>query len=235
MTRLRWESIPNLEMGVDHVVLYSLGASGVVWNGVTTVHEDEVGGDLQTRYIDGAKSRARKTRGSFEGSIEAFTYPDILEQSRNQAFGFTYRVMKGDAYKIHLVYNARFSPGKITSKQFAVDLTTWDFSSKSVDVPDAERSAHLIIDTELAYPETVAALEDILYGSNATDSSWPTPEEVLQVFEDHAIVRVTEHDDGTFTVEGPDDVVYMLDDTTFEIAWPSVVLIDANNYRIQSL
>jgi hypothetical protein len=63
----------------------------------------------------------------------------------------------------------------------------------------------------------------------------PDPQEIFDIFEANSILRVVDNGDGTFTVTGPDDAITMLDDTTFEIDWPSVVVIDSNTYEISSL
>jgi hypothetical protein len=63
----------------------------------------------------------------------------------------------------------------------------------------------------------------------------PTPEELLGIFERTALLQVVDNGDGTFTVTGPDEAIQMLDPTTFQIAWPSAVYLDAESYSLSSL
>jgi hypothetical protein len=137
------------------------------------------------------------------------------------------------------VYNVVVSPSVYIYQQTDSESYSWDFTSLPVEIPlswyGAVRTAHLIIDADVAYIETLAALEDVLYGTDEEDPRLPFPEEVFQIFEDHSILIVTDNGDGTFTVTGPDSAIIMLDPDTFQITWPSAVYIDADTYTIHSL
>lgn len=204
------------------------------------VIDDEQDSDLLVGYQDGVRFQQKKRIGEFSGTIKAFTYPtsfynDILTQRRPRMFGLCYRTSNEHGHKIHLVYNATISPGVISYKHSEASLFEWRFSTKSIPVPEDKRSAHLIIDTTKAYPVTISALENAIYGDETGNAYLPTPDEVFEIFEANSIVRVIDHGDGSFTVIGPDEYVYMLDATSFEINWPSAVYIDAVSYRLSSL
>ncbi len=81
----------------------------------------------------------------------------------------------------------------------------------------------------------IQAIEDLLYGSASTAPRLPDPQEILDLFEEGAILKIIDHGDGTWTAIGPDDVVYMTDPDTFEINWPSVVYLDEDTYQVSSL
>lgn len=238
MARLKWDG-RNAQDGLDRGVLYSANGSGEAWNGLLAVTEDEDASE-DRRYIDGVKTRLRRRPGSFSGTIEAYSYPpsfydDILTQRRRPTLGMSYRIRKGDFYYVHLIYNLEIPRGEISRGQSEAEPFRWSFSTLPVLVPGAMLSAHLVVDTSLAYSWTVDALFNILYGTEAADARLPTPSEVLEVFESNSILRITDHGDGTWSAEGPDSVVYMTDDTTFEINWPSAVYIDADTYTVHSL
>lgn len=234
ISRLTWDD-RDYEAGLERGVFYPRNGPGEAWNGLTSVQEssDE---DEQVRYIDGIKSRRHRRMGEFSGTIEAFTYPDsffenVLTQRRQQGFGLSYRVKD----KIHLVYNILVGPTSFDARYLDTEPFSWSFTTAPVQVPGARLSSHLVIDTVKAYPATVAALEDLLYGSDSISPQLPSPEEVLNVFDINSILKVTDNGDGSFTVEGPDDVIQMLDPTTFQITWPSAVYIDEDSYSISSL
>jgi len=111
---------------------------------------------------------------------------------------------------------------------------SWNISTVPIKMGDVS-SAHLIIDPRFAYPWVIQELEDLLYGSSGNNPYLPPPEEILDLFEDASILKITDHGDGTWTAEGPDEAIRMLDSTTFEITWPSAVYIDSTTYRISSL
>lgn len=235
MTRLSWDK-RDYEAGLDRGVFYLKNATGEVWNGLTSVKESDSNTDEQVRYIDGVKTDSRRRRGEFAGTIEAFTYPDsffenVLEQRRQQGFGLSYRTKD----KIHLVYNILVGPTSFDAQQLDTQPFSWGFTTTAIPVPGARLSAHLVVDAGKAYSWTVAALEDVLYGSESGVARLPLPEEVLDIFEINSILRVIDNGDGTFTVTGPDEVIQMLDSTTFQIDWPSAVYIDAISYTLSSL
>ena len=96
-------------------------------------------------------------------------------------------------------------------------------------------TSHMVIDTSVAYPETVEALEDLIYGSPSFAAALPAPADILQVFEENSILQIIDHGDGTWTAIGPDDVVYMVSADEFRIDYPTAVYLDATTYTVHSL
>lgn len=240
MPKLTWTSVPEMEVGIDRGVFYPATGPGVAWNGLTTVGEAPINIDEQTRYVDGIKTRVRRPRGEFAGAIEAFTYPDelydnVLVQKRAQAFGLSYRISAGESFQIHLVYNVVLVPDSRTYEQRETDIFRWNFTTLPLAVTGASMTAHLIIDGSVAYPWVVEEIEDILYGTDDAAPRLPLPQELIDIAETGSILLVVDHGDGTFTVIGPDEAITILSATTFEITWPSVVILDPDTYQISSL
>jgi hypothetical protein len=243
MTRLIWDKRPY-QVGIDRGVYYTAEGVGEPWNGLTSVEESpSESGDA--RYLDGIKLRSKKSLGSFEATIEAFTYPLSFEEHlglsgglnsrrRQAVFNFTYRVMTDNGYKIHLVYNATANPTSRTYQFESADTFSWDITTKPLYVEDSTPSAHLIIDAGLAYSSTIAQIEDVLYGSDASDARMPMPDEILAIFDANAILTVTEIEEGLFEIDAPTDALQMIDATTYEIEWPSVARVDYDTYSIYS-
>lgn len=225
ISRLTWNK-RDYEAGLDRGVLYPKDGPGVAWNGLTSVQESP-SSDTQTRYIDGVKTRVRQGLEIFSGTIEAFTYPNPFPKT----FGLSYRVKD----KIHLVYNVLLEPTGFNYQQSDTEPFSWGFSTKPIPVPGVAMSARLVVDGSKAYSWTLAVLEDILYGSDSGSPRLPLPQEVLDIFDVNSILKVTDNGDGSFTVEGPDDVIQMLDQTTFQITWTSAVYIDEDSYTLSSL
>jgi hypothetical protein len=255
LTRLIWGQRGErlYEAGVDRGVYYSQIAAGVPWDGLISVTDAPVVSEESSAYFDGQKYRQTKVSDSFACTIEAFTYPDefftdaglLFAGQRPRPFGFSYRTMIGNDksglsnYKIHLVYNALAMPSakNYATQDNTVKSTTfsWDISTTPVNFSGAKPSAHLIVDTSVAYSSNIEDLEAILYGSEGEDPRLPLPQEVFEIFESNSIVRVTDNGDGSFTVEGPDSAVYLTSPTEFEINWPSAVYVDAESYFSSSL
>ena len=257
MTILKWgeDTKRSYEAGVDRGVLYPDNDAGVVWNGLVSMVEATSESEEVSCYLDGIKYYSKRSLGSFSATLEAFTYPDefsvhdgilnSITRQRRKSFGLCYRTKIGNAvdsnagYKIHLVYNALASPTERSYKSLGESeeaiLFSWGISTKPILIPGASVSSHLVVDTTKAHASTVAALEDILYGTEEILPTLPSPNAILDLFEANSILTVTDNGDGTFTVTGPDEAIQMLDPTTFQISWESAVVIDETSYRISSL
>jgi len=239
MTRLSWGSSGEriYETGVDRGVLYPYGKGGVPWNGLISVKESSSDFNVSANYVDGRKFNQQHVPGSFAATIEAVTYPDEFEEQK--PFGLCYRTSYGAGYRLHLVYNALATPADkdYSSLDGDPNVTTfsWDISTRPARLEGSMPSAHLIIDTNLAYSWTVKAFEDLVYGTEENQARLPSPQEVLGLFDDNSILKITDHGDGTWTAEGPDNVVQMISDTEFQINWPSAVYIDTVTYKVSSL
>lgn len=233
MTKLKWDKGGEYEVGVDRGVYFPIVGPGLPWNGLSSVDEDVDDAEDEFRYIDGVKIRTKRRSGGFRGSIESHTYP--IELDSRKPFGLSYRTKTANAYKIHLVYNTMLAPTSATWNQKEATKFQWNFTTLPTDIPGYAPSAHLVVDTGVAYSWTTAAFEDVLYGSDSADPRLPAPLEVLDIFEENSILQIIDHGDGTWTAKGPDSVITMLDPTTFKIDWPSAVFIDAVTYKIRSL
>lgn len=256
MTRLVWAE-PSSRVyseGIDRGLISSQG-SVVVWNGLVSVEPDVDVAD-RSFHVDGIKQIQQTAQVGFIGTISAYTYPDELYlyeetyglSSREQAantIAFSYRTNTTNIetgqqeYDIHLVYNALIVPAEQEHESIADGadalLFSWTVSTTPVQFREGVFGSHLIVKTARAYSWALSAFEELLYGSTYVNPVFPTIEEVLALFEEASIVRITDNGDGTWTAEGPDSAVYLTSATSFEIDWPSVVFLDQNTYRVASL
>lgn len=202
----------HYETGVDHGVLYLAGDGsydgGVAWNGLTTVTESPSGAEASPQYADNIKYLNLISAEEFGGTIEAFTYPEefgvcdgtvlpspgvaVGQQGRAQ-FGLAYRTRKGNdqegpdfGYKLHLIYGAQAAPsekayGTINESPEAIAFS-WEITTSPVPVTGLKPTAILTIDSTEVDAAKLAALEDILYGTEVDDPRLPLPDEVIAVF-----------------------------------------------------
>ena len=261
MPRLDWDSTGTrfYDSGVDRGVLYVDGQPGVVWNGLTAVNETPTGGDPKPFYIDGVKYLNYSAPEEFEATITAFTYPVefeacdgsvqprqglFLTHQRRKSFGFSYRSLIGNdqsenfGYKLHIVYNALASPTERNHETLKEQSDPNDFSWKVTTRPPAmpgyKRTAHVVLDSRTTDPTIIAAIEDILYGSDEDAARIPTLDELIAVYDTISTMTVTDNGDGTFTVDAPYDVIRMLDSETFEITSNNADFIDDTTYTLSS-
>lgn len=222
------------ETGTDRGVLY-LDGLGVAWNGLVSVQESPSGGEAKESYIDGVKYANRSAPEDFSATIEAYTYPTEFEacdgflsmanglqvtQQARKPFGLAYRTKVGNdldgldhAYKIHLIYNALATPSNRQYKSLSDSpeaiTFSWKISTKPVKFDDPyfgmTYGAHVVIDSRVVYPWALEALEAFLYGSDTKPPRFPTPDELLRLFVDNALLKVMDNGDGTWTATGPDE------------------------------
>lgn len=258
MTRLSWGDIGArlFEAGVDRGVFYPTVGPGVPWNGLLAVKESNDDNAQSIIYVDGLSYVTQVSLGTFSAELSAITYPlefeeydgyvDGLSNQLRKSFNLCYRSIVGNdvddtsfGYKIHLVYNVLAEPTDtaFSSLDATVEATPfmWALSTTPVVITGYRPTSHLVIDTTRAYPSSISALEDILYGTVSEVPRMPSMEEVLALFEEHAIFRVTDNLDGTGTVTGPDEAVTDIGGDLYRLTWPSVVQIDDDVYRLSSL
>lgn len=187
----------------------SLGTypTGYAWNGLTTVTESPSGAESNPQYADNIKYLNLISAEEFGGTIEAFTYPDEfgqcdgtaepvegiqLGQQNRKKFGMSYRTKKGNdvdgqdaGYKIHLVYGAQAAPSEkayatVNDSPEAITFS-WEFTTDPISVEGYKPTATLVIDSTKVDPDVLSQIEDILYGSGATNARLPLPAEILQL------------------------------------------------------
>lgn len=211
MTRLAWGTPGQryYETGVDRGVLYLPSQPGVAWNGLVAISEAPTGGDPRPYYLDGVKYLNIASSEEFEAVIGAYSAPPefavcdgtvqihnglFATQQKRQSFGLSYRTLIGNdtessdhGYKIHLVYNALAAPSTRTNTtmgdQAAVSAYSWKISTLPPAVTGIKRTAHFVIDTRYTDPAVLTAVEDVLYGTEITSASLPTPDELIAIFD----------------------------------------------------
>lgn len=260
MPRLVW-SVPGTrfyETGVDQGVLYIRNEPGVVWTGLTSVVENPSGGESRSYYIDGAKYWVATSAEEYEATISAYTYPEefgecdgttkvrdglYATQQQRSPFGFSYRTKVGNdrngnehGYKIHVVYNAVASPTQRSYSSVEDSVEPIDFSWDLIcRQPNLYEPVHIVVDSRYTDSIILAMFEDILYGNELNNARLPTYSEVVELFDTIVRLTVTDHGDGTFTVEAPSSAITMLEETIFQITWPSAIYIDEDSYNISTL
>lgn len=210
MTELMWDAVGSrtYENGVDHGVLYvpdgsGAYATGVVWNGLTTITESPSGAESNKQYADNMVYLNLVSAEEFNATLEAFTYPDefaqfdgqaqpevglYVGQQKRKSFGLSYRTNLGNdldpaaGYKLHLVYGCLAAPsekayGTVNDTPEALGFS-WELSTTPVQVTGLDPTSILTLDSTLVDPTGLAALEDILYGKSAT-ARLPLPDEVI--------------------------------------------------------
>lgn len=183
--------------------------TGVAWNGLTGFTESPSGAESNPQYADNMKYLNLISAEDFGGTLEAFYFPKEFEQfdgfaspsngvsigqQGRRAFGFSYRTLKGNdvdnlkhGYKIHLLYNLTAAPSErayTTVNESPEAMTfSWTLSATPVPVPGYDPAASITIDSTEVDPVSLAALEQILYGTAGVNPRLPMPAEVIAMFD----------------------------------------------------
>lgn len=202
------------ETGVDHGVLYPLTAGayskGIAWNGITKVTESPSGAEATAVYADNIKYLNMVSAEEFGATVEAYMYPDefaecdgtaeiakgvTIGQQNRKVFGMAYRTVLGNdtdsnshGYKIHLIYGALAAPsekeyGTINDSPEGITFS-WEVKTTPVSVKGFKPTATLVIDSTKTDAAKLAAIEKILYGTDAegagtaTEARLPLPDEI---------------------------------------------------------
>lgn len=125
-----------------------------------------------------------------------------IGQQTRKAFGFSYRSILGNdvaqndyGYKLHLIYGATASPSEkgyqtVNDSPEAINFS-WEFTTTPVPISATgedgkvfKPTAQMTIDSTKAPADKLAALEEILYGSDTEEARLPFPDEVIALFKD---------------------------------------------------
>lgn len=186
------------------------------WNGLTAVNEAPDGGEPNDHYADNMKYFSLMSAENWKGTIEAYTYPDEFAECDGSAavatgvyfgqqvrkpFGFSYRTKVGNAedgddagYKLHLVYGCKVAPSDknyetVNDSPEAVTFS-WEVNATPVSIPKSNLKpvSTIVIDSTEVDETKLKTLMDILYGTDATETTTategrlPTPKEVYDLF-----------------------------------------------------
>lgn len=193
---------------------------GVAWNGLSAVTESPSGAEANPVYADDIKYLNLMSNEEFGATIEAYTYPDefaqcdgsaeiatgvTIGQQTRKPFGLSYKTTLGNdtegndyGYKLHLIYGALAAPSEkayttINDSPEAITFS-WEVTTTPVSVSGFKPTAKLTIDSTKVDAKKLAALEEILYGKDATepeggngvDPRLPLPDEVATLMADEA-------------------------------------------------
>ena len=213
MSKIIWDASGKhfYETGVSKGVLYPMSdtpgeyATGVAWNGLSSVSESPEGAEPNAIYADNIKYLNILSVEEFKATIEAYTYPDefaacngeaelvagsgvYLGQQTRKGFGLCYQTKIGNdltpdaGYKIHIVYGCLAAP---TEKSYETvndspDAMTmsWEISTTPVDVAGFKPTAYLVIDSTKCEAQKLKSVEDKLYGADSTEPKLLLPDEI---------------------------------------------------------
>lgn len=218
MAKLEWDEAGKhvYETGVSKGVLYVMSdtpgtyGKGVAWNGLSSVSESPTGAEVSAIYADNIKYLNLMSREEFEGSIEAYTYPDefmacdgsaspedadgfVIGQQDRKTFAFCYQTKVGNdlnpeaGYKIHIIYGALASPSErsyetVNDSPEAMTFS-WDITTTPVAVTGFKPTAHVELDSTKIDKTKLAKIEAKLYGTDEP-SGEPTllmPDEIISM------------------------------------------------------
>ena len=216
MAKINWDKAGEhiYETGVSKGVLYVMSDTpgtyekGVAWNGLSSVSESPTGAEVSAIYADNIKYLNLMSIEEFEGSIEAYTYPDefmacdgsaspenakgfVVGQQDRKTFAFCYQTKVGTdlnpeaGYKIHIIYGALASPSErsyetVNDSPEAMTFS-WDITTTPVAVTGFKPTAHVELDSTKIDKTKLEKIEAKLYGTDEP-SGEPTllmPDEII--------------------------------------------------------
>lgn len=213
--------------------------TGAAWNGVTAITDRPSGAEETALYANNHKYLGLRSAEECGLTIEAYTYPDewaecdgsvnvipgaVLHQQTRKGFGLTYRTELGNdvaydsyGYKLHLVWNGMAAPSEksyqtINDSPEAITFS-WEVSTTPVEFGNGLKpSAYLEIDSTKINAAKLTVIENLLYGTENTEPTFPTPAQILEILDNDVYTAVTpqtganpqanswyELDDGTYT------------------------------------
>ena len=220
MAVLTWDETGKkfYETGVDRGVLFPVDlatgayAKGVAWSGLTNVTETPSGAEQTDLYADNIKYLSLQAAETFEGTIEAYTFPDefmacdgteaaeagvYLGQQARAKFGIAYRTIKGNdtkgnafGEKLHVLYGLTAQPSEraystINDSPEAISFS-WSVKSTPAAVTGHKPVSVITLDSTVLTAAKYKAARETLFGKSDADPKLPTPDELIAVIKSAA-------------------------------------------------
>lgn len=205
MTVLEWDKVGErfYETGLDRGVLFTRNGDAFAWNGLTNVSENTEF-DVKSYWMDGVKYLDHSSPKAYSAKLEAFTYPDILDELTGIAvyapgvylhdqnagiFHLSYRTGVGNdisqelGYKLHIIYYVMAVPSgtafNTLSETVEPGKFSWDLRSTPPSMFGARPTSHIHLDSRYTPPSQLTMVEERLYGTETTNPDLPTMIELL--------------------------------------------------------
>jgi hypothetical protein len=265
MTALVWDKTGEkfYQTGIQCGVLYLQDGRVAVWNGLTGMEETSES-ELSSYYLDGVKYLENLSPGDFSGQLKAWTYPDEFDSVNGiaevapgleyyeqppKSFNLSYQTRISNdidselGYKIHLLYNLLAKPDQssfetLSEKAEAPTEFGWSLTGTPPAIsttPGYRPTVHVVVDSIKTDPETLQAIEDIIYGTATTDPRFPTIDELRSLFTIYGILVIIDNGDGTWTaIDQADDYITMNSPTQFTITNADATYLNATTYTVST-
>lgn len=141
-----------------------------------------------------------------DGSAEVVPGVRVGQQTR-KPFGLVYKTILGNdtsgvdyGYKLHMVYNALASPSEKAyntvndspeANEFSWEVTTTPVNVGEIGGVKYKPTAQLTITSTEVDADKLAALEDVLYGTENEDAHLPLPAEIITMMGGEATVEIS--------------------------------------------
>lgn len=114
-----------------------------------------------------------------------------IGQQKRCPFGLSYRTRIGadddpeKGYIIHLVWNSTASPSdkghETVNENPDAETFSWECDTTPTQVTGYKPTAHMTINSTLIEAAKLKLLEDKIYGTENSESTLPTPDEVIKL------------------------------------------------------
>lgn len=92
-----------------------------------------------------------------------------------------------------------------------------------------------MIDSTKTDPDTLQAIEDMIYGTPTTDPRFPSIDELRSLFTIYGILVIIDNGDGTWTaIDSANDYISMDSPTQFTISNADATYLDATTYTVST-
>lgn len=220
MVQIEWNApgTRTFEAGVGRGVLYPKLGPGVPWNGLISVSESVVGGEVEAGYYEAVKYADFVSYEDFQATLEAYSAPPefalcdgtrqlspglFVSQQPRQSFGLSYQTLIGNdlegidyGYKIHIVYNCTAAPSGRNNQTISGNVSpgtrSWTLHTVPPPASYFKPTAHIVLDSTLIDPYSMQQVEGILYGHVNGSPRLPSVSELVAVLDSKITEFVTE-------------------------------------------
>lgn len=207
--------------GVSKVVLfvqnrYGEYEPGVAWNGFTGIEDNMNGGEENILWADNMKYAVLQSPDDYAGKLSVLQYPPeftqcngeyqpvpglLLTSQPRRAFALVYRTEIGNGrsqeagYMLHFIYGARVKPttverSTINNNPDAAKFE-FEFYTMPITIAGYKPSSMVQVNSVQCSKGQAHAIENIIYGTETTESRLPFPEELFDLVNEVFLLNVS--------------------------------------------
>ena len=112
---------------------------------------------------------------------------------------------------------------------------SWEISGIPQNIRGFRPTAHIIFDSRFLPEDFMQDIERVIYGDDFNNPWLPPIDFFVGWIINYGLLTIIDHGDGIWSAIDHGEYISIVDDTTFQIDAPTVVMIDTVTYEVSTI